>query len=115
MVGPTNDALGGPIAEIDTTAVLTRHDWPIDNPDVEIGASPRAPMVTLHHRADADLGTATTVFAFERLSTRRSFRAQRHCRSDVGNQVAIRGHAFGPAPTSGKLSTQHTMGVSLRR
>jgi hypothetical protein len=40
-----HDALGGAIAEIDTMAVLTRHDRPIDNPDVETGASTRAMMV----------------------------------------------------------------------
>jgi hypothetical protein len=32
-------ALGGAMAEIDTTAVPMRHDRPIDNPDVNLGAS----------------------------------------------------------------------------
>jgi hypothetical protein len=36
----TVKAVGRPIAEIDTTAVLTRHERPIDNLDVEMGASP---------------------------------------------------------------------------
>jgi hypothetical protein len=33
------EALGAAIAEIDTTAVLTRHDVPIDNRGVEMSAS----------------------------------------------------------------------------
>jgi hypothetical protein len=49
------EALGGAITEIDTTAVLTRHDGPIDNPSVEIGASPWASTVTHHHNRAAAL------------------------------------------------------------
>jgi hypothetical protein len=39
--------LAGAIAEIDTTAVLTRNYRPIDNPDVEIGASTCVMMVAI--------------------------------------------------------------------
>jgi hypothetical protein len=44
------EALGGAIADIDTTAVLTRHDRPIDSPDVEMGASRHRTMVDGIHR-----------------------------------------------------------------
>jgi hypothetical protein len=39
IVWADREALGGAITEIDTTVVLTRHDTPIDNPDVDTGAS----------------------------------------------------------------------------
>jgi hypothetical protein len=36
-----HEALGGAITEIDTTAVLARHDKAIDNPGVEMDARTR--------------------------------------------------------------------------
>jgi hypothetical protein len=45
IVWADREALGRAIAEIDTTAVLTRHDRPIDNHGVEMGASAWAPTV----------------------------------------------------------------------
>jgi hypothetical protein len=43
-----SEALGAQaIAEIDTTAVLTRHDRRIDNHDVEMGASTWIPTVAI--------------------------------------------------------------------
>lgn len=50
----TVKAVGRPIAEIDTTAVLTRHDRPIDNRGVGMGASARGANGRHHRRADAD-------------------------------------------------------------
>jgi hypothetical protein len=46
IVWADREALGGAITEIDTTAVLTRHDRLIDNPPVETGASSWARAVT---------------------------------------------------------------------
>jgi hypothetical protein len=40
-----HEALRGPIAEIDTTAVLTRHDWPIGDRGIETGAGVWVPIV----------------------------------------------------------------------
>jgi hypothetical protein len=41
IVWADREALGGAITEIDTTAVLARHDKPIDNPGVEMDARAR--------------------------------------------------------------------------
>jgi hypothetical protein len=46
IVWADRDALAVAIAEIDTTAVLTRHDSPIDNRGVKMGASPATRVAT---------------------------------------------------------------------